>query len=610
MKNSRILKMLLLLLLCVNCSSVGSFASEYGDETHTVIFYMIGSNLESEFGLMSDVIKDLESVHTGDELNLILYASGASRWKDDNIDVFNDFWQIKDGQKKLLRTTKRDHEYALNPDTMTQLLKYTKVRFPANHYHLVVISHGGGAILGFSGDEIGKYKLMQPNSFGEALKNTNMMFDTVTLNSCLMGNFEMSSAIKDSAKYMIASQENAYIINYSEVLSKLKNGEYKSDREFADGILSSYTEQVSYYNEVYSVSLIDITKMEEVLTKFDDYFANMTGVMSEKTAEKIVNSRLSVESFGNSFFNMIDMISFIENLQGDITMKTELLNSIRKSIIRVNVGDLSGGSNGLSICLPYWSKDWYYNNTKYYTDVFTSENYGEFVKRLMSSFKHSKEKNLTEIVQSENELTNFKVSTDSFSKLQKIIAFTGIRCEDGNIELRSSVEIPFDKTSSMKEQEFTYKPEWPLLNGKPISILFTDSVKERVEYKTPVYVDNIPAELIVVSNSSVETPIYNVAYAEISGGQAIMNIDKSRIIKPGVVILDENLDYIDFKINVEDEFSSNLPWMVFDKNADIEGEVVVWFGSYDYAQNVYNSEVFSLTPVEDVNVYEETQLNE
>jgi len=49
----------------------------------------------------------------------------------------------------------------------------------------------------------------------------------------------------------------------------------------------------------------------------------------------------------------------------------------------------------------------------------------------MSSFKHGTEENLTEITQSEDDLTKFKVSSDSFRKVQKIIALTGIRDNEG-----------------------------------------------------------------------------------------------------------------------------------------------------------------------------------
>jgi len=55
--------------------------------------------------------------------------------------------------------------------------------------------------------------------------------------------------------------------------------------------------------------------------------------------------------------------------------------------------------------------------------------------------------------------------------------------------LRSSVEIPFDKTSKTEELEFAYQPKWPLLNGKPVTIYFTDSVKGRVEFSSFKFID-------------------------------------------------------------------------------------------------------------------------
>ena len=121
----------------------------------TLMVYMIGSNLESQFG---NGTRDLEEMRKAQvdfgKNNVIVYTGGACRWSG----------RIPSGQNSLLdlslpeenqiaASTEKNADMGVS-ETLAAFLNFTVENFPAQHYDLIFWDHGGGPILGYGSDEL------------------------------------------------------------------------------------------------------------------------------------------------------------------------------------------------------------------------------------------------------------------------------------------------------------------------------------------------------------------------------------------------------------------------------------------------------------------------
>ena len=158
----------------------------------TVLVYMDGSGLESDYGAAAEDLKEMEqAVHDaemdGETLRVVVEAGGASQWQYE---------------------TMQDKKYA------------------AEHYGLVLWNHGAGQIEGFGRDNNFEAASLPLESIKDAMEASVMKtpFDFISLDACLMGNLELVSLLRDRADYLIASEElepqNGYDYDWLRAIGK------------------------------------------------------------------------------------------------------------------------------------------------------------------------------------------------------------------------------------------------------------------------------------------------------------------------------------------------------------------------------------------------------
>ena len=208
MKHIRKLALLTTAILFIAiCTSA---APQNAIKPYTIMIYMNGSDLESDFGAATtDLIEMLESGLDSTRANVIILTGGTKRWQNAVIPE-NDciIWEMEDGWL---------HEVASmglvsmgNPATLRDFITFGIENYPAHKFGLILWDHGGGSIAGFGHDEqfaddsltLADMRL----AFEEAGLRQNKL-EFLGFDACLMATIEMAVIAADYAHVLIASED-------------------------------------------------------------------------------------------------------------------------------------------------------------------------------------------------------------------------------------------------------------------------------------------------------------------------------------------------------------------------------------------------------------------
>lgn len=118
----------------------------------------------------------------------------------------------------LLSTLNGNSEELSPRQSLEEFLKFCATSYPANHYMLFILGHG--VVVGndvFLFDENAEEHTMKLNALGTILKDfkdrlpQSSSFDLVGFHSCSVSSLEVAYELKDTAKYMLASQGTAFV---------------------------------------------------------------------------------------------------------------------------------------------------------------------------------------------------------------------------------------------------------------------------------------------------------------------------------------------------------------------------------------------------------------
>ena len=111
-----------------------------------------------------------------------------------------------------------------DPNTLLNFMNFAKENYPAEKYALIMWDHGGGAVSGFGQDQnASKNDHLFIDEIKQALDNFGTKLEFVGFDACLMANMETAYALKDSANYLVASEElePGTGWNYKKVINQL-----------------------------------------------------------------------------------------------------------------------------------------------------------------------------------------------------------------------------------------------------------------------------------------------------------------------------------------------------------------------------------------------------
>ncbi|MBR2786357.1 MAG: hypothetical protein IKD76_02530 [Clostridia bacterium] len=347
--------------------------------TKTLMIYMCGSDLESKGGIATSNLQDLISSKIDyDNMNIVLCAGGSSKWYNTDISKTETsyFKVTSDGLELIKRQSKSD---MASSTTLTNFVDYAYENYKTDDYYLMFWDHGC-ALAGLEFDELSN-KLMTLKDLNTALKNTkinkaNKKFGLIVLNNCLMGNLEVANIMSNYGEYLVASEDVMYGgkgLTTFEFLEGIK----KSDDAVKVGknYIDTYTKTMKKNNPgtYITFSLIDLSKIENVVTELDKFFGEIK--LDETSFKKIAQIRSGVYEYqkAEDCYDMVDLYQLITKLKPVNSESKKLLSAIEDAVVYKSVTDPY--SNGISVYFPE-TYDW----TKVYETIDYSDAYEKFAK--------------------------------------------------------------------------------------------------------------------------------------------------------------------------------------------------------------------------------------
>ena len=359
------------------------FPDHSKDKNVVVMTYVVGSNLENKAGSASANIRQMqEATKRGDALTFVMEAGGSDRWFTDGIDRSSyGRYEITGGDIKKVEDLPYNTCMS-EGKTLEDFITWTKKKYPADRYMLVLWDHGGGVPYGFGQDLINRKKedtngsgTMETTELLSAIRNADMKFDLIGFDACLMQDIEIATALEPYADYYLASEETegSYGWYYTSSFGKLAADPGMSTEDFAADMLSAYDQLNTIIKDedgepdaLATLSLVDTTLAKPAYKAFSQFLKNAGEAIREETG-----AYASIAVAGSNAYNFsddlqIDLIDYLrvlkeadyENELGSDQDFDNLANKIQAAVVSRSANSVSG-VNGIAFAFPYKSIETY-----------------------------------------------------------------------------------------------------------------------------------------------------------------------------------------------------------------------------------------------------------
>ena len=346
----------------------------------TFMVYMDGDNSLNSY--VNDDALEMEQVGSSSDVNVIIQA--------DRLYAPAYRYFVKPGSVEELQSLGEPDMG--DPNTLESFLNWAIENFPADHYFLVLWNHGGGfkrltGVLGkrtssrielLSGDiaidETSSNDALTIPELREALEDITrklgQKIDIIGMDACLMAMIEVAYDIKDTASYLIASEntEPGPGWPYDKVLEVLVSNPDIDPKDLAIQVVKKYIQSYpsSYWEATQSA--IDLSKVGNLTQSLNSLTQNLLNAINQgnttlKNAFQttIYNSVQRFDDLGSygitledSYVDLYDLLRLVKknfpSLSQDVLNVEKVYNST--ILASNNTGPPVANATGLSIWFP------------------------------------------------------------------------------------------------------------------------------------------------------------------------------------------------------------------------------------------------------------------
>lgn len=360
----------------------------FGDgsvKEHTVMIYMVGSNLESEDEAASIDLEEIKASGLDvDKVNLVVYTGGSKSWKLAIPSEYNCIWMLNQNKMLDLVAATGQPMNMGDPSTFLDFLDYTYKNFPAEKYSLICWDHGGGPLYGFGNDELFGYDPLHLPEMQAALEESAFAeekFEMLGFDACLMANLEVAEGLSDYARYLVASEELEPGTGWDySFLSALNNG---STEEMAEAILDTYeiSMKASRWKPNYTLSWVDLSKLDGIWQAMDGLYEPVTQAVVAGGYSQVAKARNETRRFGLTrdtklaeSSDLVDLLDAANQLGSEYSGQVQALRSSLSSAVLGQVSNIPE-ANGLTVYSPYDNKELYQQAGQVHSTMCESEGY-------------------------------------------------------------------------------------------------------------------------------------------------------------------------------------------------------------------------------------------
>ena len=327
-----------------------------GKDKATVLIYMCGADLESRNGMATKDLQEMLAASFGNKVNLVIFTGDASQWRNNSISSrVNQIWQVKN-RKMVCLEENMGASPMTDPKTLLSFLEYGAKNFRADRYMLILWDHGSGSVTGYGYDEKNQRAgSMSLAGIDSALKASDLRFDFIGFDACLMATVENALMLGKYADYLIASEEAEPGIGwyYTNWLNQLGENTSVSTLEIGKTICDDFTSacKKSCPGQATTLSVVDLAEITHTVPEQLAAFSrSLTDLISGSDYRTVSDARNGSREFAaSSRTDMVDLTDLaikLGNAQG-----SSLAASV-KSAVKYNRSSITD-AYGLSIFFPY-----------------------------------------------------------------------------------------------------------------------------------------------------------------------------------------------------------------------------------------------------------------
>ena len=349
-----------------------------GDEW-TIMLYLCGSNLESDYGAASEDIAEVLAVNgQPDDVNILFETGGSTYWHNSQVDK-NKLCRFHADNKQLVLDEKVTKANMGAASTLSSYINWGMENYPAEKYGVILWNHGG-ALDGvcfddnFSGDGLTASEVVTAMNTVYA-KNGDSKLEFIGYDACLMGCQDIAEFNAPYFNYMVSSEEteNGDGWDYEGWIDDVYA--HKSTEAILKACCTSFVNQYGTYDNDQTLSLLDLSKMDNYFTKFEA-FAAAIKTTAKNNLSSFKNLLTSAKCFyGVSSYGLIDAYDALTKIKANstyaqyATVIQEAMDAFNELVIHSSKGNSAGKAYGLALhaCVGYWGNDYPQSETHFNT---------------------------------------------------------------------------------------------------------------------------------------------------------------------------------------------------------------------------------------------------
>lgn len=354
------------------CDSLAATNNKSGKPTWTVLFYLCGTDLETNEKYGSKTLADLCKAQINDNVNLVVQTGGCKKWSNTKVSADKAMrFEVKNNSLNEVWTgTKKSMG---KPSTLTSFLKWSKVNYAADHTILVILDHGLGPVGGVISDTQFHNDSMTLPEMRNAFKAAKVHFDNVVFDTCITANLETADMLSEFSDYMQASEET----------SSGRGNEYSTSMTFLSEHLDCTIPELAKIqidatqkmlatplkgNDSWTVetdvtsftqSVISLSKVKNVVRAFNAYGKKLVKLQkNKKSSQRLAKTIDKVKCYAQDDIaeyrtTYLDLGSLAKKTK-QITSKesNSLLKEIKKAVVINKYGKYQKNSCGMYVYLP------------------------------------------------------------------------------------------------------------------------------------------------------------------------------------------------------------------------------------------------------------------
>ncbi len=323
----------------------------------TLLFYSAADNDLKKY--LIDDVNQMEAVGSTTQMNLVVQLDKGENCRR--------YYLERDTDPKNIRSRVVEDMGPVNmsdPGTLSDFIKFGMKKYPAKHYALIISDHGE-AWKGAVEDESHHGWMTTPQirqGIMDAQKETGNKLDVLGFDACLMANTEVAHELRDTATYLVASQEveGANGWPYTPLLDpdklEMMDEALKQKANITPRLLSEAIVEIGKTDQdtLPTLSAVDLSKVEN-LTRATDNFAQAL-IDTDTSGALLQKMSASTENFTG----FKDHYHFASKIARSFRVKDKALKesaravmeAVKDAVIAEQHSENYPNANGLTLEIP------------------------------------------------------------------------------------------------------------------------------------------------------------------------------------------------------------------------------------------------------------------